>query len=372
MKNRSLILFPLLFIFVVTATFQGNAFPISSTAFIYSPQGTPTSPVQRLRMNLYEVRTSSKNILIDGTLSEYAPNYSNNLDGMDARKLANYGLNISILRENTNIIIERRHCIESTDTISFKMWGTQKKTYQFEFIANSFDPRLECTLEDRYLHTKTLILFNDSTKVKFDVNNDAGSSDALRFRVIFNLRAGAALPITFTSLQTQNQLNFVQLSWQTQNEVNVEKYIVERSGDGHSFLSVGDVVARNATSNSYQWLDRFPLANNYYRVRGIEKDGNSRLSTIVRAKAASAQKITIFPNPATVNNLNLQMINQPAGRYYVKLINRSGQVLMTQAFSFDGSSANVPVKATCHVEKGLYYLEVTLPSGEARVLNLLL
>jgi hypothetical protein len=372
MKTRLLFLFPLLFSFVVTATFQGNAFPISATAFSYSPEGTPTSPVQRLRMNLYEVKTNSKKTLIDGTLSEYAPNYSNNLDGMDARKLANYGLNISILRENTNIIIERRRCVESTDTISFKIWGTQKRTYQFEFIANSFDPRLECVLEDRYLHTKTSILFNDSTKVKFDVNNDAGSSDALRFRVIFNLRAGAALPITFTSLQAQNQLNFVQLSWQTQNEVNVAKYIVERSGDGHTFSAAGEVIARNAMSNSYQWLDRFPLPNNYYRVRGIEKDGNSRLSTIVRTKAASEQKITIFPNPATVNNLNLQMINQPAGRYYVKLINRSGQVLMMKAFSFDGFSANVPLKTPGAMQKGLYYLEVTLPSGEAQILNLLL
>ena len=372
MKNPFLFPFLLLFLCVVSATFQGNAFPVSSTAFRYSPQGTPTSPVQRLRMNLYEVKTNSKKTLIDGTLSEYAPTYSNNLDGMDARKLANYGLNISILRENTNIIIERRRCIESTDTISFKMWGAQKRTYQFEFVANSFDPRLECTLEDRYLHTKTPILFNDSTKVKFDVNNDAGSSDAMRFRVLFNLRAGAALPITFTSLQAQNQHNFVQLSWQTQNEVNVEKYIVERSGDGHSFSPLGEVGARNAMSNSYQWLDRFPLTNNYYRIRGIEKDGNSRVSTIVRTKAAGEQKITIFPNPATFTNLNLQMVNQPAGKYHVKLINHSGQVVLTKEFSFDGYNGKIPVTTIGNVPKGLYYLEVQLPGGEAQVLNVLL
>jgi hypothetical protein len=323
-------------------------------------------------MNLYEVKTNLKKTLIDGTLSEYAPNYSNDLDGMDARKLANYGLNISILRENTNIIIERRRCIESADTISFKMWGTQKRTYQMEFIANSFDPRLECTLEDHYLHTKTPILFNDSTKVKFDVNNDAGSSDPLRFRVIFNLRAGAALPITFTSLQAQNQHNLVNLSWKTENEVNVEKYVVERSGDGHSFSAVGDIAAGNAMSNSYQWFDRLPLANNYYRIRGIEKDGNSRLSPIVRTQAASEQKITIFPNPATFSNLNLQMINQPAGRYHVKLISGSGQVVMTKEFSFDGFNGNVPVNTAGKGQKGLYYLEITLPTGGTRVLNLLL
>jgi hypothetical protein len=371
MKNRFLFLFPLLFVFVVAATFQGNAFPISSTAFRYTPQGTPTSPIQRLRMNLYEVNTNTKKSLIDGTLSEYAPNYSNKLDGMDARKLTNYGMNISILRENTNIIIERRRCIESTDTISFKMWGTQKKTYQFEFVANSFDPRLECVLEDDYLHTKTPILFNDSTKINFNVNNDAGSSDPLRFRVVFNLRAGAALPITYTSLQVQNQHHFVNISWKTENEANVEKYIIERSGDGRIFSPAGEIIARNAMSNSYLWVDRFPLAKNYYRIRGIEKDGNSRLSTIVRSNAPGEQKITIFPNPASLNNLNLQMINQPAGKYQLRLINRSGQVAMTKEFSFDGFNANIPVKPIDRVQKGVYYLEVKLPTGETQVLNLL-
>jgi hypothetical protein len=371
MKNRLLFLLAMLFL-IGAAPFHGSAFPSYTSTFNYSPDGAPVSAIQRLRMNLYEVQTVSRKILIDGTLSEYAPNYSNKLDGMDARKLSNYGLNISILRENTNIIIERRHTIESTDTISFKMWGAQKKTYRLEFIANSFDPRLECVLEDHYLHTRTPIFFNDSTKINFEVNNDAASSDQFRFRVVFNLRAGAALPITFTSVQVQNQHNLVNVSWKTENESNVEKYIVERSDDGRDFSATAEVAARNGMSNSYQWLDRFPLANNYYRIRGIEKDGHSRLSTIVRAKAAAEQKITIFPNPATANNLNLQMINQAPGKYCLKLINHSGQIMMTKEFFFDGFNANVPVTYSGNAPKGLYYLEIKLPGGGTQVLNLLL
>lgn len=371
MKNRFLFIFPLLFL-VLGGTLQGSAFPISSTPFRYLPDGTPVSPIQRLRMNLYEVRTNSQKTLIDGTLSEYAPNYSNDLNGMDALKLANSGLNISILRQNTNIIIERRHSIQSCDTIPFKMWGTQKKTYQFEFVANSFDPRLECTLEDHYLHTRTPIVFNDSTKIQFVVNNDAASSDAFRFRVIFSLRAGAALPLTFTSLQAQNQHNLVNLLWKTENEFNVSKYIIERSGDGRDFSTAGEVVARNAMSNSYQWLDRFPLTNNYYRIRGVDKDGSSRLSSIVSMKSASEQKITIFPNPATANNLNLQLVSQRAGRYSVKLISRSGRVVMMKEFSFDGFNANVPLTTGTNIQKGVYYLLITKPTGETQVVNLVL
>jgi hypothetical protein len=354
---------------------QAHAFPLREncrTGTFTPSGGDPISSIQRLRMNLYEVRANSKNPLLDGTLSEYAPNYSNKLDGMDARKLSNYGLNISILRENTNIIIERRHTIDCTDTISFKIWGAQKKTYQMEFIANSFDPRLECVLEDQFLKTKTAIHFNDSTKVRFDVTNDPGSSDQFRFRVVFNLRSLGPLPITFTSLQVRNSHNLAVLSWKTENENNIAKYLVERSADGLSFSESGVVDPRNGISNSYEWKDPFPLPNNYYRIKGIEKDGNSRLSNVVSVRIAAEQEITIFPNPASMGTIHLKLCHLPTGKYRIRLLNHSGQVVMTREIWFEGFSGNMSLTGIPHMAKGLYHLELKKPTGDTEVLNLLL
>jgi hypothetical protein len=370
MKNRLFFTLSLLFCLL-----KADASPVREhfrTGTFNPSGGEPVSSIQRLRMNLYEVRANSKNPLIDGTLSEYAPSYSNKLDGMDARKLSNYGLNISILRENTNIIIERRHTIDCTDTIYFKIWGAQKKTYQMEFIANSFDPRLECVLEDHYLKTKTAIHYNDSTKIRFDINNDPASSDQFRFRVLFNLRTAITLPVTFTSIVAQNRHNLVNLSWKTENEMNMEKYIVERSADGYSFSEAGQVAAANSISRTYEWQDRIPLPNNYYRIRGIERDGKIQVSTVVRLRTAGEQKITIFPNPATVGNINLQMNNQPPGKYIIKLMNYSGQVLVTKEVVFEGFSGNISLTGVPNIAKGLYHLELKKPSGDSEILILVL
>lgn len=371
MKNRFIFATYFIFSFLVFNSSGISAMESSSFAY-FSGGDSPVSSTQRLRMNLYEVRSNSKITLADGTLSEYTSYYSNNLDGKDARKLLNPGLNISILRENTNIIIERRHTIEIADTISYKLWGTQKKNYIMEFLTNSFDPRLECVLEDKYLHTKTAIPFNDSTKVRFEVNSDPASADAFRFRVLFSLRSAGALPLTICAVQALKIKDGVQLLWKTENESNVDKYLIERSFDSRYFSEVAQVTAENKQVNKYQWIDRMPLSNGFYRISSLEKDGNKRMSNIMRIEKAFEQKITIFPNPATAGNIYLRMISQPKGIYTLMLVDQSGKVILHQHINFDGFDATVKLNSLEKVATGAYYLHIQKPGGEIELLKLLL
>lgn len=374
MKNQILTLLVLL------SFLEGYGKDISSypgASLLNYPQiaHTTASPdnIQRLRTNLYAVNDNSEKWLVDGTLNEFAPNYSNDLDGMDARKLSNSGMNISIRRGNTNIIIERRHTIEIADTISFKIWGAQKRTYQFEFVANTFDPTLSCFLEDSYLHTSTEIGFNDTTKVNFTINNDQASANEFRFRIIFIQRSFGILPLNFTSFNGQRTDNNIRLNWKTENESNVVQYIVERSGDGQSFIDMATVSARNQSSNFYEFADKFPLTkNNYYRIRSIEKDGISRFSPIVKISMENyISAITIFPNPARSNNLNLRIVNQLPGIYYIRLFNYSGQMFMVKEIKYAGYTRVVDISPAVPLPKGMYQLEVKAPDGAAKLITLL-
>jgi hypothetical protein len=373
MKNQILILLMLL------PFFEGYGKDVSSNRSSLPDQSetaysmTSFNSIQRLRMNLYAVNDNSEKWLIDGTLNEFAPNYSNDLDGMDARKLSNSGVNISIRRGNTNIIIERRQTIAIADTISFKIWGAQKRTYQFEFIANTFDPSLSCLLEDNYLHTSTGIRFNDTTKINFTINNDPASANEFRFRVIFIQRSFGILPLNFISFNGQKSDNNVWLNWKTENESNVVQYFVERSGDGRSFTNIATIPARNQSSNSYGFADKFPLAkNNYYRIRSIEKDGISMFSPIVKINRENyLSDITIFPNPAKSNNLNLRIVNQQPGIYYIRLFNYSGQMFMVKEIKYAGSKRIVDISPAIPLPKGMYQLEVKAPDGTAKLITLL-
>jgi hypothetical protein len=373
MKNQILILLMLL------PFFEGYGKDVSSNRSSLPDQSdtaytmTSFNSIQRLRMNLYAVNDNSEKWLIDGTLNEFAPNYSNDLDGMDARKLSNSGVNISIRRGNTNIIIERRQTIAIADTISFKIWGAQKRTYQFEFIANTFDPSLSCLLEDNYLHTSTGIRFNDTTKINITINNDPASANEFRFRVIFIQRSFGILPLNFISFNGQKSDNNVWLNWKTENESNVVQYFVERSGDGRSFTNIATIPARNQSSNSYGFADKFPLAkNNYYRIRSIEKDGISMFSPIVKINRENyLSDITIFPNPAKSNNLNLRIVNQQPGIYYIRLFNYSGQIFTVKEIKYTGSTRIVDISPAVPLQKGMYQLEVKAPDGTVKLIPLL-
>ena len=111
---------------------------------------------QQLRSNLYGVNAEGNSILTDGTLTLFGDTYSNEVDGMDAKKLTNFSENLSVKTGNKLLAIERRHTITRQDTIFLDLSGLKTQQYRFDFIANKLDqPGLEAYVEDNYTHTKT-------------------------------------------------------------------------------------------------------------------------------------------------------------------------------------------------------------------------
>lgn len=328
--------------------------------------------IQRLRTNLFVVNSNSKKNLIDGTLSEYSENYNSDLDGNDARKLTNSGLNISIFRAKTNIIIERRRSIEITDSIPFRIWGAGKNTYQFEFVTNAFDNRLTCVLEDHYLHSSTPIQFNDTTKVQFTINNDPASADPFRFTIVFNAMRMTALPFSLTSFNTNPDNKGIGLNWNTANEGNIRQYVIEKSLDGSVFFNVAIIKPKKFQYNNYMWTDEGPASlQNFYRIRAIEWNNKVYNSPTIKASTNSLAGITVFPVPAMPWNFNLQMTHQPAGNYLLELINPSGQALWQRTINYNGYDNRIILSSSTSIPKGLYYLKIKDPFGGIRIIKVL-
>jgi hypothetical protein len=79
----------------------------------------------------------------------------------------------------------------------------------------------------------------------------------------------------------------------------------------------------------------------------------------------------LYPNPATVDNLNLKMINQLPGNYEVRFINSYGQCVALSTFNYNGGNSLQKIKAGRTIPAGIYHLEITKPSGERQVINVL-
>jgi hypothetical protein len=355
----------------------GNANPLvnenSSITINNNRVNGPYSTIELMRMNLYAVYPDGTNYLVDGTLDQYGPNYSNNLDGYDARKMYNPGVNISLIRGTTDLVIERRQTIVLTDSIFFRMWGMQRMNYKMELVGTNLNhPGLLGFLEDNYLHSSTPLNLNDTTEVNFIVNTDPGSIAQNRFRIIFKTDPSfAPLPLTFTFVKAYQQQDHINIDWKTENETNMKKYIVERLTDGSNFVKQADVNANNLASNNYHWVDTYPAeGNNYYRISSIEIDGIIKYSEVVKVYVRKAnQGISLFPNPATGNNLNLQLVNQQTGIYEVRLVNSFGQTYLAKTIQYNGGTSIENLKPGQNIPKGIYQLEIKKPGGEKRVMS---
>ncbi|MEO5648848.1 MAG: hypothetical protein ABIR03_02865 [Ginsengibacter sp.] len=152
----------------------------------------------QLRSNLYIVTPTGSTVLMDGTLTQYDSTYSNELNGMDARKMSNFSENWGMLRGATTYVIERRHSIVNTDSIFFKMWNMRIITYRIEIITANLDKSLRTgVLKDAYLKSKITLDLNGTTFIDFSVTADPASKASDRFRILFN--TPPPIPVTFTS-----------------------------------------------------------------------------------------------------------------------------------------------------------------------------
>ena len=348
-------------------------FAASSMPHTLSPS---TSEFAQIRANLYIVSPDKATVLMDGTLTQYDADYSNDVDRKDARKMYNSSENFGLVRGSTVLIIERRRTIAVTDTILFKMWNMRIITYQLELVTSNLNQWGRAgILEDNYLHTSTPIDLNGTSNIKFSVNADAASSAPDRFKIVFSTARFAALPLIFTSVKAFQQSNLIGIDWKTANESNVAEFNIEKSADGNFFQKASAVKANNLPVNNYHWEDSDPAAGyNYYRIGSRDADGKIKYSEIMKVYISKGtqginKSISIYPNPPIGNNLNLQITNQVAGQYEVRLLNSFGQTFMAKSIQYTGGTSVESIKPAQNVPKGIYQLEIKTPAGEKKVIS---
>ncbi len=342
-----------------------------------SPTNTPVGDFAQVRSNLYIVPATGAPVLMDGSLTQYYYEYSNDIDGMDARKMSNPSENWGMERDNNTYVIERRHSILGSDSIFYKMWNMRIIHYRIEFITSNLDfPGRQGFLKDNYLQTSTPVDLNGTTDVDFNVTSDPASKAADRFTLIFaNSGAAGHQAFSFVFAKAVQVNNSVSVTWQTENDENLDVFAIERSSDGIHFQPASSVQAKKqAGMNSYQFVDQQPAGgDNYYRISGIGPGGKEILSDQMKVYITGGMNtISIYPNPATVNNLHLKMVNQLPGSYDLRLINSFGQVFMRKQIEYAGGSAVHDIKPAQNVPPGIYKLEIKMPDGNIKILNVVL
>jgi hypothetical protein len=171
------------------------------------------------------------------------------------------------------------------------------------------------------------------------------------------------LPVSFLNLKASRKDVGVQVSWSASQEINAERYVIEKSNNGLEFAAAGYVIAKGTTASpvDYVWYDANPsTATIYYRVKALDKDGSSKYSIILKINISSTKaEITVAPNPVKEGQLNIQFSSLTKGIYNLQLYNNVGQVVYKGQLSTDGGSLTQSFVLPSTVKAGIYTLQVT-------------
>jgi hypothetical protein len=343
---------------------------VSSSLSFDKVTNSPLAGSETIRTTLYLLNANNTTTLADGVFAEYNNLYHDSVLLEDAFKFSNINENLGIVRYGAVLSVERRPIIANNDTLFLKLWKTSKRNYQFEFVTTNLDhPGMFAYIQDAYLGSSISLALNGTTKINFTVNADVASSNVNRFKIVYlsNLLQ-APLPVTFTSVKAFELNNKISIEWKVENELNIEKYEVERSSNGTDFINVNSITASgiNSVRNSYSWIDNNPLnGNSFYRIKSIDRDGSKKTSNIMKVAAAKMHNasITIYPNPIQGNLINLQFKNQLAGTYYLRLINNNGQVVYSGSLQINSSNISQTVITNRQLAYGIYQLEIKAPDN---------
>ena len=323
----------------------------------------PVGTIQSFRTNLYHLNENNKTVLLDGVMELFDNSFSKSVDNKDVIKLNIVKEMISLVRDTKTLTLERRPVPASEDTIFLRLNKTTQRKYRLEFEPAGLDPLITAFLEDSYAGAKKPLSVTAKSVYDFDINGNAVSSDANRFRIVFKQTAGT-LPVTFRTISAKQVEKNIDVEWRVENEININKYEVEKSSNAIDFEKVNTTVAvdANRTNINYKWIDENPKhGNNYYRVRSVSADGKYDYSKTVLVKISNANSsIVVSPNPTMGDNIGIAFTNMAAGVYEIKLLNAVGQTILTKQTNYVPGNSVENIR-TGGLAAGVYELAVTRP-----------
>ncbi len=158
------------------------------------------------------------------------------------------------------------------------------------------------------------------------------------------------LPIDLLFFDAVKQAGNALLSWKAAHDVNVAKFIIERSVDSRNFISIGN-LASNGTEN-YAFTDAQPIIGlNYYRLKILKRDGTVKFSPLRKLDFRNnGDDFLIYPNPITNATL---FISSNAFCSSCTLYDAAGKLV--KSFVLQGRNNSINIKG---IASGIYTLKI--------------
>ena len=169
-----------------------------------------------------------------------------------------------------------------------------------------------------------------------------------------------ALPVQFGYFRASQNNGINLLQWSTASEQNSDYFSVERSADGNHFTTIGKTAAAGFSNGTieYSFSDNQALkANNYYRLRQVDKDGKFIYSkTVLVRNGGKINGALVFPNPVQAN-IAVALDNDSRGNGKITVYDVAGHSVKQETIAKNANALNTVVNLST-LTPGLYMVEV--------------
>ena len=176
------------------------------------------------------------------------------------------------------------------------------------------------------------------------------------------------VPVKLSSFTVQKMKDAVKISWTTEQEINSNHFIIQRSPDEKIWK---DIIAVNGagisnTKINYTATDSNPLAGiNYYRLKQVDTDTHFEYSEIRAVLFSTGFEISVNPNPSR-NNINVYISKNDNLTAAIVLTDINGKELK-KIFTAE----SIVRVNTAMLSPGIYFVKV-VSNGEAETKKIIL
>ncbi|MGG9971476.1 DUF6923 family protein [Ferruginibacter sp. SUN002] len=173
---------------------------------------------------------------------------------------------------------------------------------------------------------------------------------------------GGPLPVSITDFKGQLDQKNANLNWVTQQELNTQKFDVEKSFDGVNFSKVASVPAKPNTgiAMSYQYTDINVAGGSivYYRLKAIDNDGNFRYSPVIILKVnATLGQTTIYPTAFT-GRISVNTGVAVNSKVTISLSDAVGKKVAEKTTLINTGNNTITLDGLSQLQQGFYFVKI--------------
>ena len=177
------------------------------------------------------------------------------------------------------------------------------------------------------------------------------------------------LPVTITRFAALNKDCKIQVSWKSEQEVNLSRYEIEASKDGINFFTVGELPAQGNRDyqQSFDLTSALRIPVLLVRLKTTDLDGSYRYSNVVSVSGTckgNAQQIFFaYPNPVrATDHLTLAAKGEQFdGTYRLTVTDVAGRVYSVKEVTLNAPSLRVDLSPS--LAAGKYFISILKTDG---------